>query len=344
MRKTLLQYAQDWIPSAGDPLGADKRAFLDYLLQHCIGFPNAKSLDRIISQLTLSKPYNRELFQHLILVPLREEDNFFIGTSSRGVYFISSADDAFRTISFYTNRIRAEKKHLRNLKRIALRNRLFDHFAATFPRQTKKTLYLDESGTPDVSSFRTNPFFIVCAIVIDAKKAERLLADKFTFIRQQLHKPDNYEFNSGHLSYKKYTFVLKELSTLDYEFSAVCFIKSKLKGHGFQFPRVFYKYAFGFLIDDVLDDTGEVNIVFDEYGGKNSRFQDEFFQYIRNRTLTFPVNKVGHMEMFKSDNNPFLQLADLLAGVIKNDLKNPRKLLPFVSDKLLSVQYFPFGP
>ncbi len=47
--------------------------------------------------------------------------------------------------------------------------------------------------------------------------------------------------------------------------------------------------------------------------------------------------------MFSSDKNPFLQLADLLAGVVKNDLKRPKKLMPLVSDKLLSLHYFPYG-
>ncbi len=283
MKKTLLEHAQEWTPVVEDPLGRDKRAFLDYLLQHCNGLRNAKSLDRIIPELRLSKPYNRELFQHLILVPLREEDNFFIGTSSKGVYFISSPEDAFTTISFYTNRIRAEKKHLRNLKRIAQRNRLFEHFTAAFPKDTKKTLYLDESGTPDIANLTTDPFFIVCAVVIDARKAERLLADKFDFIRKGLHKPSDFEFRSSRLSNKHYRFALKELSTVDYEFAVACFVKAKLRGHGFRYPSMFYKYAFGFLIDDVLDDTGEVNIVFDEYGGKNSSFQDEFFEYLRTR-------------------------------------------------------------
>ena len=342
MRKTLLEHAEEWSPTTQDPVGQDKRIFLDYLLQHCNGFHNARPLDRIISELSLSRQYSKELFQHLILVPLREQDNFFIGTSSKGVYFISSPGDAFKTISFYTSRIRAEKKHLRNLKRIALRNRLFEHFSAEFPKGTKKTLYLDESGTPDIATFRTDPFFIVCTVIVDAKKAERLLADKLRFIRELLHKPDNFEFRSRNLSYKEYSLILRELSTIDYEFAAVCFIKSRLRGDGFQYPKAFYKYAFGFLIDEVLDETGEVNIVFDEYGGKNSRFQDEFFKYLRKRTLTFPVNKISHMEMFTSDSNPFLQVADLLAGVIKNDLKRPRKLLPIVSDKLLTLRYFPF--
>jgi hypothetical protein len=343
MRKTLLQYAQEWSPSAQDPFGSDKRKFLDYLIQHCNGFRNASSLDRIVPALSLSKTLNREMFQHAILVPLREEDDLFIGTSSRGVYLITSPEDAFTTISFYTNRIHAEKKHLRNLKRIALRNRLFAQFNANIPAHTHKTLYLDESGTPDISTARTDPYFIVCAVIADTRKTERLLAGKLDFLRAQLHKPAAFEFRSSHLSHKHYAFVLKELSTIDFEFAFACFVKAKLQGQGFSRPKIFYKYAFGFLIDDVLDETGEVNIIFDEYGGKNSKFQTEFFRYLRTRMLTFPVNKVSHMEMFSSDSNPFLQLADLLAGVVKNDLKRPKKLMHFVSDKLVSQQYFPLG-
>jgi len=341
-QKTLTQLAQEWLPNSEDSCGKDKKRFIQYLIANCNGVRNARPLNQILTELTLSQSYSRENFQHLIVVPLREDKDIFIGTCSRGLYFISSPDDAFTTMSFYTNRLRAERKHLRNLKAIVSRSNLFKQHKITFPANTKKTIYFDESGTPSLADKGTNPFFIVCAVIIDAKKAEALLAKKLDFIRRVIGKPETFEFHSNRLTKKEYILVLRELSTLDYEFAAVCFIKAKLTNPGFRYPKTLYKYAFGFLLNDVLDEVGEAHVVFDEYGGRNSRFQREFFKYIKNRTLAYPVNKIGHMEMHRSDGNPFLQMADLLAGTIKNEFKQGPSLLPYVADKQITVQYFPY--
>ncbi|EMO25288.1 hypothetical protein LEP1GSC170_3273 [Leptospira interrogans serovar Bataviae str. HAI135] len=51
-------------------------------------------------------------------MPFRESDKIFIGTSQKGIYFIESSADAKNTLDFYTNRIRSEQKHLRNLKKL----------------------------------------------------------------------------------------------------------------------------------------------------------------------------------------------------------------------------------
>ncbi|EMO88185.1 hypothetical protein LEP1GSC024_4106 [Leptospira noguchii str. 2001034031] len=59
-------------------------------------------------------------------MPFRESDKIFIGTSQKGIYFIESSADAKNTLDFYTNRIRSEQKHLRNLKKIIRKNNLFE--------------------------------------------------------------------------------------------------------------------------------------------------------------------------------------------------------------------------
>lgn len=315
---------------------------MDFLIKNCSGHENAMPLEKILKKIQFSKAYSREMLQQQMMVPLRAQKDFFIGTSNKGIYFINDPEDAFKTICFYSSRIRAEKKHLRNLKRIAKKNKLFNHYEAKFPKGSKRSIYMDESGTPSLKDIPGDPYFIVTGIIFDEKKSRQMLNRKFQFIRQELGKPSNYEFKSTLLNKKQYIRTLKELSTIDYEFAAVCFIKEKLTGQGFNYPKVFYKYAFQFLLEHVLELVGEVDLYFDEYGGKNSRFSKEFFDYVRNQNLVYPINKIGQMDMFRSEQMPFIQLADLIAGTIKKDLKTGSKLIDYVEDKKIEVIYFPF--
>ncbi|PKK82148.1 MAG: DUF3800 domain-containing protein [candidate division Zixibacteria bacterium HGW-Zixibacteria-1] len=277
--KKLREKAERWVPNPNDPSGDDKKLLVEFLLKHCDGYKNAISIGRVLQEVRFKDEYTRELLQHRIIVPLREENDLFIGTSNKGIFLINDADDAYKTISFYTNRIRAEKKHLRNLKKIAKKNELFKSFNIDPKRanKIKKYIYLDESGVPSLKNMKTDPYFIVGALVLDGTDLRRQLARKLAFIKDLIGKPKDYELKSTRLNEKQYADILRELSIIDYEFAAICFIKDKLTGHGFSYPKSFYKYAYDFLINDVFDDIGEVNLYFDEYGGVNTKFQAEFF-------------------------------------------------------------------
>jgi len=342
-KKSLLEKAQGWIPKEDDSFGIDKKNFLLYLTRNCIGRSHAISIRKILENVSFSKEYTRESFQHHILVPLKEEKDFFIGTCSKGLYFISDGQDAFKTITFYTNRIRAERKHLRNLKKIVKRNKLFKSLDVDVERskKIKKFIYLDESGVPSLKNKKQNPYFIVGALVVDGKNPQKQLAPKLDLIRQLLGKERDYEFKSTRLKINDYFIFLRELSTIDYEFAAICFIKDKLKGEGFNHPKSFYKYAYGFLLDYVLDEIGEVNLCFDEYGGINSKFQDEFFKYIERKSVIYPIQKI-QAEMFESKYNPFIQITDVLIGTVKKKLKGNDQLMAEIEEKVIDIRYFPF--
>lgn len=107
-----------WVPEDGDRYGEDKKKFIEYLIHNCKGFKNGQSIKVIIKNGNFKYEYNKEAFQHQIIVPFRESDKIFIGTSQKGIYFIESSADAKNTLDFYTNRIRSEQKHLRNLKKL----------------------------------------------------------------------------------------------------------------------------------------------------------------------------------------------------------------------------------
>ncbi|WP_162490475.1 hypothetical protein [Leptospira noguchii] len=119
-KRTLEEIALSWAPEDGDRYGEDKKKFIEYLIHNCKGFKNGQSIKVIIKNGNFKYEYNKEAFQHQIIVPFRESDKIFIGTSQKGIYFIESSADAKNTLDFYTNRIRSEQKHLRNLKIIYL--------------------------------------------------------------------------------------------------------------------------------------------------------------------------------------------------------------------------------
>lgn len=347
-KKNLIEVAQDWFPETDDEYGEDKKLFINYLITECCGRKNAKSINSVINALKnkLKKVYKKEIFQHKIIVPLRRDPTIFIGTSSTGIYFIKDADDAITTLDFYTRRIRSEVKHLRNLK-ILIKNKIdLDNYNYSQKVKRKNSVYFDESGVPSLNNMQNDPFFIVTGIIIESRKGKPILEldKKFAYIKDILHKPTNYEFKSGGLNYDEYSRVLKELSTIDYEFVSVCFIKEELYGEGFKnSSKSFYKYSFDFLIKNITNYIeGNISLFFDQYSQKNSAFQDEFFNYLKEKNLEFKFKRVDNIEMFDSKDHPYIQLADLIAGVLKLKMKKKVDLFNLIEEKCIDVIYFPY--
>ncbi|WP_061271356.1 DUF3800 domain-containing protein [Leptospira interrogans] len=299
---------------------------------HCVGIKNSKKIESLIEEIPFRETYSRNSFQHRIVIPFKKEGEFFIGSSSLGIFFVNDPDDAEHSTQFYINRIRQEQR------KVISRNQLFKEIAL---KEQEVSVYFDESGTPDIQSVSTDPFFIVTAIIVNNKKANRELKEQFDHIKRVLHKPEDYEFKSSSLNRKEYQIILKQLSVIDYEFASVCFRKEDLIGEGFSYPKVFYKYAFRFLIMDLLSYTGKVNLIFDEYGGKNSKFQNEFFEYLRSNADGFPIGTISQMEMLSSINESLIQLADIIAGLIKNKVKNKFDFTRYVIDRAIKIEYFP---
>jgi hypothetical protein len=342
MKESLIETTEKWEPNPEDKDGRVKQRFLKYMLKYCRGRNQAQSIKKIISTLHLDQEMTKEAFQMRIIVPLREDRNVFIGTSHKGIYLIEDADDAHTTMTFYQSRIRSEHKHLKNLRALAKRHELFKNYPITGSQSGKTHIFIDESGTPTVTDQAVQPFYIVSGIIVEEKKPLYRLTQKFKHLKEDLHKSEDYEFKSTDLSDKEYEYTLKELSTIDYEFATICFIKERLTTRGFEFPKSFYKYAHQFLLDEILEYVGNAKLYFDEYGGIESSFKEELFKYLREQNTGFPIDKIEQMEMFRSELVPFIQFADLIAGVIKKKMKNSLDLLHLIEDRALCIREFPY--
>ncbi len=335
----LAEKAMKWEPGEIDD-AKDRKIFIQYMATYCVGHQNSKNIGQLLKQIPFEEEYSRNSFQHRILIPFKKDGEFFIGSSHSGIFFINNAEDAEISTQFYVDRIRQEQRHLRNLRKIISRNRLYNDIEPK-EQETELSIYFDESGTPDINTAEIDPFFIVTGIVVNSKKTGFEISQQIKHIKTLIHKSESFELKSSYLNKKDYAVVLKQLSIIDYEFATICFRKEALNSEGFKFPKTFYKYAFQFLINDLLTYTGKVNLLFDEYGGKNSKFQDEFFQYIRTSVKGFPIGTISQMEMLSSKTEPFIQLADIISGVVKNKAKGKFDFIREVVDRSIKIEYFP---
>jgi hypothetical protein len=168
MAKAFIKLAKDWQPDDDDPDSQDKRTLLDFLLLHAKGREHAMPLSQVTKEADFERPYTRESLQHTLIVPLRSQGKVFIGTSNKGIYLIEKPEDADTTISFYTTRIRSELHHVRNLKTLARKYHLFSNYkSAKSAAGESAIIYFDESGSPTLQDRATNPFFIVCGVVVE---------------------------------------------------------------------------------------------------------------------------------------------------------------------------------
>jgi hypothetical protein len=338
MKKTLLEEARDWQPSLSDTYGKDKKTFLTHMVNHCNGKENPCSIDAIRNTLPFERTYERGEFQHQILDPLREEDLVFIGTSQKGIYLVTDINAALETIQFYSHRIHSERKHLKNLFRLANRKGLFQSAEMLTPDKRWACIYFDESGTPSSNNIDHDPYFVVTGTLIKDKKSKLLLQRKFDLIRQSFNKGDNFEIKSTAFKPQIYKFILTELSTLDYEFASVCFHKKLLVGEGFSYPKSFYKYAYRFLLENLVESVLTADLYFDQYSNTNSTFSNEFITYIKKNQ---PIIKSDQIQMVDSRQYPGIQLSDIISGVIRVELEGSEKLLHLIDEKKIDIIHYP---
>jgi len=340
--KTIVKKAALWEPKNESDLEHDKKVFIKYLVEHCQGRQNAKTIDTILQIIRPKlnrKDYKRGSFQQSLVVPFKEEKEFYVGTdATKGIYLVVDAEDVVCTLNFYRSRIRAEHKHLRNLKSIAKKHNLLRNISIKNDHKVKRTVFFDESGTPSLNI--QDKYFIVGAVVVNNDDI-RKLQGLFAAINSKLGLPPEAEIKSTRLDAKKYKYILNKIAKIDYEFAAICFVKKYLTNKGYQYPKSFYKQSFKFLVGDILDYIGEASLCFDEYGAVGSKFEKEFFKYIKNENFGFVLNNIFKMTSDVSSRNKSLQLSDLLIGAIKYKLKKKFDVTPWFEEKIISVQYFP---
>lgn len=335
----LLRLAKRWRPQPDDPLGSVKRGLIECLIEQGASCEAPVPINRLRGLLGLENTFSREAFQHQLLGPLRRERTLFIGTGSKGVYLVTSPRDADETLGFYTWRIRAEQRHARNLRALARRTKLFEGYTAT-PRKGKDRaiIYADESGTPDVNN-PSERFFVVAAVVIESRKELSTIERRFKQAHEEIRRPLDQEMRAAALSSDKLRRVLKELSVLDYSWAAACFDMNKLKSGGFRDPKTLYRYAFQFLVGELLQAAWQADLVLDE--NSTPQFQAELEHYLRRNNSGMPVSRLGEVAFAQSAKSRLTQLADLVAGAVRHAARRDSAPLDEIVHQMIDLHHWP---
>jgi hypothetical protein len=300
---------------------------------------NPKKINSILKQVEFTRPYRREAFQHQILGPLRRDPRVFVGTSSAGIFLVTTPQDADVTLGFYTWRVRAELRHARNLRALAKRAKLFSgHQSTAAPNKKRAVIYIDESGSPDVLNLAP-PVFVVGAVVIDSRQDLADLDQRFKNAFATIHRPEDHELKTSGLSVAKHARVLRELSLLEYQWAAACFVKAKLDSAGFADPKTFYRYAFQFLVGDLLTVAWQADLVIDE--NSTPEFQAQLETYLRLQNSGLPVGRLQSIKFSPSGKSRLVQLADLVAGAVRLSVEGQSVPLREIEHQMISLQVWP---
>jgi hypothetical protein len=338
-KSRIVRFAESWRPATNDAFGEDKRRLIEYLLENGISASNPKPIQSILRLGILTRQYTKEAFQHQILGPLRRDPRVFIGTSNAGIFLVMSAEDADATLGFYTWRVRAELRHARNLRQLAKRTRLMEGHTSAIPaKKDRATIYLDESGSPNVNDYNP-PVFVVAAVLIDSREDLAALDQRFKNAFAVIKRPENHELKAGGLSVNKHARVLRELSLLNYQWAAACFDKPRLTSPGFSDSLTFYRYAFQFLVGDLLTMAWQADLVLDQ--NSTDAVQAELEEYLRRENSGLPVSRLGEINFADSSKTRLVQLADLVAGAVRRSVAGDSQPLREIEDKMINLQFWP---
>jgi len=334
-----VRLAESWKPDPDDLYGPDKLKLIKFLLQNQVSCTNPMTIPRILKELKFSEKYRREGFQHQILGPLRRDPKVFIGTSNKGLFIVTTPDDVDTTLGFYTWRIRAEMRHARSLRALAKRTKLFKGHKSTIPdNKERAVIYLDESGTANVEDTE-QPVFVVAAVVIESRQDLSGLEQRFKNAFATIKRPGDHELKTVGLSVAKHARVLRELSLVEYQWAAACFDKSRLKSPGFADPKTLYKYAFQFLVGDLLSVAWQADLVID--ATSTPTFQAELAKHLKQQNSGLPIGRLNEVKFSDSSKERLIQLSDLVAGAVRRSVKGEKVPLREIEHQAISLQFWP---
>lgn len=141
------------------------------------------------------------------------------------------------------------------------------------------------------------------------------------------------------LSPAKHARVLRELSLLEYQWAAAVFDKRKLRSPGFADPTTLYRYAFQFLIGDLLMTAWEADLVIDQ--SSSTTFQKQMEHYLRAQNSGLPIGRLADIKFADSTKQRLIQLADLVAGAVRRRVAGENRPFNEIEHQMINVQYWP---
>ena len=197
-----------------------QRRLLRFLLDNKISCGNPVTLPSLLTKVKFTQNYRREALQHKLLGPLRRDNRVFVGTSNKGVFLVTTAEDVDTTLGFYTWRVRAELRHARTLRALAKRTKLFAGHESKIPANKERAvIFVDESGNPDIKDLDP-PVLVIAAAIIESRQDLADIDQRFKNAFAAIKRPEDHELKTAGLSVAKHARLLRELSLLEYQWAA----------------------------------------------------------------------------------------------------------------------------
>ena len=115
--------------------------------------------------------------------------------------------------------------------------------------------------------------------------------------------------------------------------------KPRLTSAGFADPMTFDRYAFQFLVGDLLTVAWQADLVLDQ--NSTQAAQAELEEHLRRQNSGLPVSRLGSVKFSDSSKTRLVQLADLVAGAVRRSVAGEALPLREIEDKMINLQFWP---
>jgi len=174
--------------------------------------------------------------------------------------------------------------------------------------QTKKIIYIDESGGVKIGTNKPSDLYIISAIVVDEDKKD----DVEQTAKKNIGLPQGGELKSSKIkNYKRRNMLIQNILALDIYSYNLVIVKDRIyRNSGLAYSKSFYKYCHKMFYNKLNALYEHFHVVIDNYG--DDEFKSEFLKYIQNQNYLFHST-----EIINSKENFMIQLADIIAGSIR---------------------------
>ena len=104
-------------------------------------------------------------------------------------------------------------------------------------------------------------------------------------------------------------------------------------------PMMFYRYAFQFLVGDLLTVAWPADLAQDQQSTQAAKAESE--EHLRTQNSGLAVSRLGSVKFSDSSKTRLVQLADLVAGAVRRSAAGEALPLREIEDKMINLQFWP---
>ncbi|GAB5521269.1 MAG: hypothetical protein RhofKO_35200 [Rhodothermales bacterium] len=222
-----------------------------------------------------------------------------------------------------------------------------NHPPAEGSTQFDRLAFLDEYGDTSLAVEKSGvtTYYIIAAVVVSPEDAD--------CVRTSLRSVSAAHFSGREMKSSaigkndaRRIKVLEKLVGLPYHVHIQAVDKSRLaQDSGLIYKKSFIKYLHGRLYQSLFRAHPSLSLTLDEHGSRE--FMDSFERYIHANHVTSDLFSNYDVSFARSDTDPILQLADLIAGSLarifdpKKMSENGHRILNLLSGRILTLEHWP---